>query len=215
GTLSYIVIDSENKYVSVEKYNSCPTGALIIPETVNIEDIIYTITSISNFAFYNCSNLTNVNIPDSVTSIGDYAFRSCSSLTIVEVNWQTPLAINSNVFYDLTLGNIALTIPKGTLSSYEVANIWKEFKPISETLSSLDINTENTVQFYPNPVKDMLYITLDSTLNFKQVNIFTVLGKYLYSEKSLTIDVSYLSSGIYIFEVETSQGKTSKKIVKL
>ncbi|MEI6866198.1 hypothetical protein, partial [Flavicella sp.] len=46
GTLSYIVIDSENKYVSVEKYNSCPTGALIIPETVNIEDIIYTITSI-------------------------------------------------------------------------------------------------------------------------------------------------------------------------
>ncbi|MEI6866802.1 leucine-rich repeat domain-containing protein, partial [Flavicella sp.] len=120
GTLSYIVIDSENKYVSVEKYNSCPTGALIIPETVNIEDIIYTITSINESAFLYCSSLTSINIPDSVTSIGDdafsfcssltsinipdsvtsigdYAFRSCSSLISVMVNWQIPLAINLNV----------------------------------------------------------------------------------------------------------------------
>uniref|UniRef100_UPI00301A8908 T9SS type A sorting domain-containing protein n=1 Tax=Flavicella sp. TaxID=2957742 RepID=UPI00301A8908 len=131
------------------------------------------------------------------------------------VNWQTPLSINSNVFEGLILDNITLTVPKGTKDNYELADVWKDFGAISEALSSLDINTENTVKFYPNPVKDILHITLDSTLNFKQVNIYTVLGKYLYSEKSLSIDVSYLSSGIYIFEVETSQGKTSKKIVKL
>ena len=32
------------------------------------------ITSIGNYAFYFCSDLTSVEIPNSVSSIGDYAF---------------------------------------------------------------------------------------------------------------------------------------------
>lgn len=34
------------------------------------------VTSIGNYTFYNCENLTKVTIPDSVTSIGDHAFRN-------------------------------------------------------------------------------------------------------------------------------------------
>ena len=38
-------------------------------------------SSICDYAFSDCSNLTNITIPQIVTSIGSYAFQNCSSLT--------------------------------------------------------------------------------------------------------------------------------------
>ena len=41
------------------------------------------VTSIGGSAFYGCSNLANVNIPDGVTSIGSSAFQNCAALTAI------------------------------------------------------------------------------------------------------------------------------------
>ena len=43
------------------------------------------VASIGNYAFYNCTNLTNITISDSVTSIGSGAFAYCASLTSVTI----------------------------------------------------------------------------------------------------------------------------------
>ena len=42
-------------------------------------------TSIGTYAFYDCSNLTEITIPSTVTSIGTYAFSSCSKLTEITI----------------------------------------------------------------------------------------------------------------------------------
>lgn len=60
------------------------------------------VTSIKSWAFGRCRNLTNVNIPDSVTSIGDWAFGSCnlSSLTFgkeLKVIGQYAFPFNKNL----------------------------------------------------------------------------------------------------------------------
>ena len=56
-------------------YNSY-SGNVVIPSSV----IGASVNRIGDHAFYNCSNLTSVNIPTSVTSIGERAFSGCSSL---------------------------------------------------------------------------------------------------------------------------------------
>lgn len=43
------------------------------------------ITSIGDYAFYDCINLIDINIPNGVTRIGDYAFQNCYNLTGVRI----------------------------------------------------------------------------------------------------------------------------------
>lgn len=53
------------------------------------EDVVYYIpqgtSKIGDFAFHSCTNLRNINIPDTVISIGTEAFRECSSLINVDI----------------------------------------------------------------------------------------------------------------------------------
>ncbi len=66
---------------------------------------------------------------------------------------------------------------------------------------------------YPNPVNDILKINLNKGLELKQINIYNLQSQYLYSVKTSKIDVSNLQSGMYFIEVETNQGKSTKKIL--
>lgn len=47
---------------------------IIIPSTVEISGTEYSVTSIGYRAFFGCSSLTSIGIPNSVTSIGGNAF---------------------------------------------------------------------------------------------------------------------------------------------
>lgn len=60
-------------------------GNYAIPSTVSHNNVTYNVTGIGNQAFFNCTFLTSITIPESVTSIGDMAFNGCSRLASVSV----------------------------------------------------------------------------------------------------------------------------------
>ena len=66
-------------------------------------------TSIGYSAFYGCSGLTSVTIPNSVTSIGDYAFCKCSGLTSITIP-NSVTSIGDFAFYGCS-GLTSVTIP--------------------------------------------------------------------------------------------------------
>ena len=62
---------------SYDSYSNEYSGAVTIPASVTYYGRTYSVTSIGNAAFYDCSGLTSVVIPNSVKSIGYDAFADC------------------------------------------------------------------------------------------------------------------------------------------
>ena len=58
---------------------------VVIPSSVTISGMDFSVTSIGYEAFYRCTSLTSIEIPDGVTSIDGYAFVFCSNLTSIEI----------------------------------------------------------------------------------------------------------------------------------
>lgn len=54
--------------------------------------------SVGANAFYGCTRLTEITLPDSVTTIGEGAFAICNGLTSITFTSDTPPAINQGVF---------------------------------------------------------------------------------------------------------------------
>ncbi|MBQ7988949.1 MAG: leucine-rich repeat domain-containing protein, partial [Bacteroidaceae bacterium] len=89
-------------------------GTIVIPAEVTIDNSALKVTSIGRSAFYGCSGLTSITIPESVNSIEYYAFYNCSGLKSITISEGVTI-IGSYAFKGCT-GLTSITIRGGVTS---------------------------------------------------------------------------------------------------
>lgn len=99
------------------------------------------------------------------------------------------------------------SINNGTFATASSVN------PMCETLSNSEFEIA-TIQTYPNPVSDKIFIKSEGPVD--SIKMYTIVGKEISVKMldNLTVDVSSLSSGIYLLKLKSSTSEQTFKIIK-
>ena len=189
---------------SYDSYSNEYEGNIVIPSSVNYNGTTYSVTSIGNYAFYDCSSLTSIEIPNSVTSIGNFAFFGCDCLTKITCWATTPPTIDSNTFSNYSAD---LYVPVRCKSAYQYANYWKNFNIIIDTL-------DNPIKLNDNDVTVASigdYIVVKNAKLGSVVNVYASNGALVASEKATdgSVVVEAPVKGVYVVKV----GKQTVKVI--
>ena len=121
-------VNSDDNAVEVDT-NVNINGDVSIPQSVYHNGKYYPVTSIGNGAFYRCSGLTSINIPNSVTSIGEWAFSDCSGLKASLS--PTPSLLSDSELSMVAQGSQASLSPTPSLLSGKMLSIIAQASPAS------------------------------------------------------------------------------------
>ena len=181
----------------------------------------YTVTGIGNRAFYCCSDLTEVTIPQSVTSIGERAFAACRNLDSVTINdaatsignrafTECPLTttlslgkkittIDDYAFYDCR-GLTSVTIPQSVTSIGDYAfGECIHLKKLSFGEKSFGENIETNIQTIGNDAfnhcNDLESVTIPQSVT----SIGSEAFRFCNNMKSLAINGAIEVMGAYAF----------------
>ena len=218
--LAYEVND-DGKTCTITGIGACTDTDLRIGGYING----YKVTSIGDYAFYNCDGLTSVTIGESVTSIGNYAFRYCSVLTsIIIPNSVTSIGNDAfsscSALTSVTIGDSVTTI--GNYAFYNCYRLTSITIPDSVTsignhafaycsaLTSIVVDKDNTTyqsingNLYSKDGKTLIAYAIGKTdTSFTIPNSVTSIGNYAfcncYRLTSVTIGESVTSIGNYAF----------------
>lgn len=140
------------------KYKGNDTVA-IIPETYQGKPV----TSISSFAFENCTSLESVEIPNSVTSIGVVAFSNCTSLKNIKIP-DGVTSIGASVFKNCTsLKSIEIPNSVTTIgfNSFEGCNALEKVNYLGSIDKWAEISFDTN---YSNPVYYAKSLYIDNNI---------------------------------------------------
>lgn len=103
-------------------YNSRISEPIIFPEGLQ---------SLNKKAFTYCNMIPSIILPSTTTTIGSEAFMDCYNLTSIEYKATTPPIVGDGAFNGVNKDNFTLKVPESSVSLYQTANSWSEFKRFS------------------------------------------------------------------------------------
>ena len=205
--LYYNILSETDRTVEVTYYDyknnsyyNDAYGDIEIPSKLIYDRKTYKVTSIGKYAFYKCSGLTSVTIPNSVTSIGISAFYNCSGLTSVTIG-NSVTSIGNSAFSNCS-GLISIIVDESNPSFSSIEGIL--YNNDATTLIYCPI-TKKTVTI-PNSVTSIDYSAFYGCSGLTSVTIpnsVTSIGQRVFENcsglTSVTIGNSVTSIGYYAF----------------
>ena len=153
----------------------------------------------------------------------------------IVATWEAP-EIGTPVAYNVYV-NDALALENSTELTYTINNasgmtvvkavaVYENGKTSAAAINSIQTETNTTaivensisLNIYPNPANDRLYIEAEDEIN--DVVIYTITGVIVGQQttdnrqQSLSIDLSGLNAGIYFVKINTNQGEIVKRFIK-
>ena len=175
-SLTSIIVDENNQnYKSIDGNLYTKDGKTLIQYAIGktATDFVIpnSVTSIGDYAFYNCTSLTSITIPDSVTSIGSSAFIGCSSLVSVTIGKNVEF-IDGNVFRNcdslteiiIDSDNESYILVENNLYSKDGKVLLKHFADENETEIIVPDGVEIIGEYAFENLKSITSVTLPNTL---------------------------------------------------
>ena len=192
-SLTSIDTGEDNDYYSSTNgilYNKDKTSLIAYPAGRNGDYVIPgSVTNISDYAFYNCMNLTGITIPESITSIGNLAFYYCTSLMSVSIP-SSVTSIGEFAFSNCT-GLTSIMIPEN------VTCISSNAFSLCTSLTSVTIPSSVTF------IDDFAFSGCENLTSITIPDSVTSIGDYAfqncYSLRSAIIPSSVNAIGLNVF----------------
>jgi len=86
------------------------------------------VTELGNQFLDSCSALKTLELPASLTTPGWLFCEDCTALQSVTCKAATPPPLKYTAFKNVVLAGVTLKVPAASVSAYENAHIWKDFK---------------------------------------------------------------------------------------
>ena len=141
GDNAVVTLYSHENVINREAYK----GNVIIPSCVTYNGKVYTVISIGDGAFFSCTKLTSLTIPESVRTIGSRIVSGCTNLSSINIPYGVTY-ISSSAFQDCT-GLISLILPASityiSVNVFKGCSEMKTLKICSEAIQ-YQTNTYNT-----------------------------------------------------------------------
>ena len=142
-----------------------------------------TLQNLGPYAFFNNAKLTTVDLPDGLASIGDFAFGWCQNLSTLTVHVADPASIRLGLipfFRGESAVDCTLRVPVGSKAKYENADLWMDFAPNIEELTSDGIDNA-TMNNQRADKAERVYncdgVQLRGTLGQQKKGVYIVGGK--------------------------------------
>jgi hypothetical protein len=212
ASLTYIDA-GQNPITTINISNLSQLNRLLIDTTL-ITEINLCGTAVQSLWCYDNPNLQSISVKNNVVT---------QSSTLRSTNTSFPPPLTSFIFWNLpALTSICYDAGEQAAvleSGYIIGNVTltSECNLNCPMLGVSQNNAVSEVSIYPNPVHSEFKI--ESQNQITSVKIYNSLGQsvknVLPSESYNSIDISNLSNGIYLVEINSENTKTTQQIVKL